>query len=651
MAIDLSRSLLEVQLRQIGAGHGGLFQEFHSDREYWDSLLHRKAPVQLDATLEAYSSGVDIQTPALERYRGQLVQTLMINPTKVDAISLDPATDAKKDVEDCRLWFATQWEHVDRHRRVDKARAENLVRYGVSPERTFWSEEGEKASDAEEGDDEKDDAQHFRVEVLNPLECAWLPVTNTPDLFIQESEVSYVEATNLRDSDGNWLTLDEAGEVLFLSSRQPVDDVTTPNISEKKLHVVTRVMRDPETGDIHLSEYVYPDGKAVRDSAKIMADVICPTWPITIIPSASESPLESNPTLRYRPTMHPLFVLSQEYNFWRTTIAATGVKYSSEYHDYVDISALRADQVAFLEEIFPTEGAGSARRLVLEKPQPGSTEMAVLPHIEKYPSQLEEAMKVSFEECKEQMREFAPSRFLSGNPSRSEASYGSATMFADMTQAAGLEPSANLAEMDAGTAQQLEQMAACVRYWDAVALKTGVRPKKYQAVGTGETPLWGGGDVAGKVVFVDARKLSRKYQLYVKTNNQTQAEEQLKMTMVYTDKAQDTLTDEQVYARRGFEDPKRQSMELEKDRQRKAFQPFFDQATLKANIAIWTAVTGFNQAALLGLSLPPPPAALPDRAQGAGAEEPPAPPPMQLAQAPIQPTPLQSPSGGNSPIR
>lgn len=664
--IDLSLGLLERQLKQLSALHGGSFSDFKSTRDYWDSLIRRRAKVKLEASLAAYADDIDIQSSALEFKLGQLVDILTLNPTKIDLVCLEPQKHAKDDVEDCRIVAGSWWRQINDGRVIDTRRAEAMMRYGVSVERSF----------ATLPDDEDD--MPFRLEVVNPLECCWLPLAD-PDIVIQESELNFVEANELRNDEGNWLTLDAAGKCVFLGDARPVFD-NSRHPQTKRIRVVTRAMKDLDSVDDdgkaiwYVSEYVYTAGTEPTATGALMSSCGCPlpNGPYFIIPSAAQRGLETDPHLRFRPRMYPLYVLYQQLNYELTRLAALALKFESDYHVYIDLSSLNPQQQTLVDQLFPTEGEGSQRYLVFPTPNPGSGEIPMLPHIERYPADLSEALTLSIQYCKEEIEAVSPNRFLIGNPSRTEISEGTGTAIINMQQAAGLAPSNDLAQSDAGTARIIRSWFDAIVFWDREVIE-GEYAKaitKYRAVATGDEPLTKGSKEAGTEVFVDAEKASRKFQINVLTKNQTQAEEMQEALMAFQDSAQGVITDEQKIAARGYDDPRKQMELLEADKQRKALEPQKMQLINQANVVLFIALTGLDIAALMGAPVPQPPQSpapqdqspesTPNRQPGENPlwrapqqsdinpQPQPQPPAPRSAGPAITPAPIGGPQGGNA---
>ena len=601
---DTDLNLLKAQLKHLAASGSGLFNDFKQKRDERDDMIRRRAPPQIEESLQKWADGIDIQSPDLLYFLQQWVDGLTISPPKVFVTSKDASKTGRDDNEDNRLWFSTQLKKHDRGDRISRARAHAIARYGVAVERLLWHmpEEPDEGTERESYFEDYSE-EVFRIEPVNPLECAWFPLDPLKvELFIQEAEVPFIEAVNLQDSKGDYLNMDRAGKVSFMGAPMPVN-ASTSEWMGKKVRVVTRAMLNKETGNWQLDEFAYCAGTSVSDTGTLMnsCDVPFPRCPFFVIPSTMEQPLETDPHLRFPPLMEPLYVDIQENNYIRTKTVALAIKLSDPMNKYIDITSLRPEHASFLEEVFPVEGAGAQRRLVFRMPEPGSGEIAALPRVAKFEDDIAEVLRDEIRDNKEAIASHAPSRFVTGNVEPGEVSEGKATTFVNMQQAASIPFVKNNRLMDHyGWVQELEAEACAIRYWDEGTKEAGGSLKRYYAVMTGENE----DTTEGQVIFTDARKLSRKYELEVWTHNQTQAEEMQEALMAFQDRSQGIITDEQTVARRNFEDPRRQMRELEKEKFRKASEQQTMQLTLQMIAILTAAETQANIPAIMGLTAP-----------------------------------------------
>lgn len=645
MASNDVATLLQQVTRLDGLG----WAEFRQKRAESDLMIQRRAPVDLPPQYKDFSKNLDIQSPDLEEALSTRVQIKMIRPTKIDAVSLDAATKAKQDVEDCRIWYGYQWARVNKNRRLDRARSEAQDRYGVFVERMYWKQPTEP--EVEDGDDgaerltgyaEQGD-NCFDIRPVNPTTMSWFPLSD-PSLFFEHVRIPYVEAKELTNADGEYLRLDNLNNMFFLGDPSAWDNAHDSSSRSQEFHVVTRAQKNRKTGKWTIAEYVYPDG-ATTDGIGTLSETEVPFnhSPYFIGLSGSHKVYEVTPHLMYRPSLYPLIVDVAEENQWRTIIAALAIDAST--NAYVDLSAMRPELMSFLEELYPGETAGTSRRLVFRKNNPASGELSAFPHLEPYPNELDSALLQLHADTKENKKRHLPNRFQTGDMGRTEVAEGKATTMVNAYEASSLPYTADLQLQDPVTVEELECMGQAICYWDDGV--TGGSQKLYPATTTGGEPLLKGGPDAGTQVVVNATKLARPHQIYVLTRNQTQAEEEREALMAFQDYAQGVITFDKLLVRRGETDPERAMLDLDRDRARKLNQPGVDHIIQQAITTLWMANSGLNIAALQGSTIPTPPQE----------QQPPGQEPVQLSPAhnpagspqyrPSPPPPRLQPLGSN----
>lgn len=614
-----------------------LWQNFLTKRkDNWDPIIRRDAVVDLPDDLKPYAGGIQIKSPSLEYELGERGDIKTINPTKVGCVSLDEAKEATADVEEVRIWFGSLMQKWNKNRYLDRAKAEGQDRYGLAIERMFWSM-------PEESGDITDREAYFKdlnsdcwdIQPVHPLECRFSPCID-PTIFIQESEVTYMEGTKLRNEDGGFVSLDDAGKVVFLGARQPLNSITTAQAG-KKLRVVTIAWLEPGTEDEwHIAEYIYQTGTNLADGGAQLSDKLVPfkRCPYFITPAGSQRAYETDPDLHFRPRMYASIVTMGENNQWQTLLAAFALKFSTNF--YWDISSLTPEARSFMSEL-GVEGDGAHEYLVFKMPQPGSNEMQGLPHVERFPFELPDVIKEIVQRNKEEMVRYQPSRFQTGGLSRTEVSEGTATVEVDMRQASSLPFSADLELSDATYKDELLAAEACVKYWDEGA-RSGAS-KKYFTAASQDIPVIGKQPDPGTQVWVDVNKLNQPKQIVVVTRNKTQAEDQQDALLAFQDEKLGIITHRQTLERRGFDDAGKQEEELEQERIEKLFQPMADEVDKRAVATIYSALTGINLVAAGGGSMPNP-----QLQQG----QPPTPNPTQpqVIPAPVQ---MQGGSSGSAP--
>lgn len=569
---------------------------FKAKRDDIDGVIFRTIPVPQTPDMPK----VSVQSTQAERGLHQAVGIMKMNPTKLNTVSLDQAPKAKDDVEDIRIWDGTFWHKQNDKRRLDTSRADQAYRYGVAVERLFWDMPGEydDEDEAEEallqraGKDEREayfkglNSDHWLIEPVNPKSCKWLPVNEDPDLFFEVSEISYAEAKNLQNYEGKYFSLDEQRKIRFLGERAPVagssGDYGTsgPN----KIKVTTRYMKDPDTGKGTISNFVETDG-ASADAAQLdEVEVPFGRCPYFVIPSGEFLPSETDPNLRYRAPIFPLVEAVNRKNFHVTTFTRLVLKYTDNF--YVDASSVKDPaQAAFIDNLFPTEGQGAQRGAVIPIPKPGANEMPVHLHIERYPFELDSVSQWVLENIEKDIEDSMPSRFQTGNLSRTEVANETATTMVESREASALPWESHLANFDGyGTKAEIDAVHECIQYWGG--------DKPYYTVSSGDEPLLKGAPESGTQVYIDANKLKRPFQLVVQTENKTQAERQQDLNVTLQLAEMQWITEEQALERSGFDDPRKQMELLEAEKQRMDADPFKRELITQMRQQLLTALLG-----------------------------------------------------------
>lgn len=602
---------------------------------------------------------------------------MTLNPTKFDAVSLDKGEHAKADVEDLRLWYAYWWRLINDRRLIDIAGFHMLVRYGVACIREDAEEppepepaDGDARTSLKRRDEYFDSTEYeeacrqsFKLRAVNPLECSWKPLAK-PRIFFQEFEVDVTEISNLRSGDGGYLSIDEMGKLAIVSEPAPVLDDgsrSSRGARPKKIHYVVRALADPDSETWSVTEIAFTGAasKLTQTGVVLSHTPSLPHCPYYVVPGGDENPLETDPHLRYRPMLYPLLVDITEYNYLRTLVAALARKKVSDEDVYVDISTLKPETAAYLEEVGMIEGDGAMRRLVFRKPQPGSGEMMVSPHIEKWPGEIDAHLQLLLQQVEQSIARHQPNRFQTGD--NTEQSDITATQYLDMKQASALPYSGYIANWDGFIEDFLYRgLRDYVFWWDKTS-----PGKKYPAVANGNESLSSGTTEAGDRTFVTAEKLGRAHVLTVLTRNETQAERTQNEMLSLQRFAQKVDTRLQLLANMGHEDPEHQLEMLEEERLEEVFRPQYEQVEARVMGSLFAAITGLNIPDLMGMQPPTPPEEegqasqlIPGRDSGTAptwrspryATQAPPPPAPRSAGPMLTPAPINQPSGGNSPM-
>ncbi len=219
--------LLQQRDRLLNSGWRN-FRDFRAKK--WDPVIRRQATVQLEPHLKPWAEGLDIQSPDLEHYLNQIIQILMIRPTRIDAVPTETGDDVKKDVERDRMYYGHFWRRQNKGRRLDRNRAEGTTRYGFACERMGWEAPGEPDPDPDDDDDKANKARDkammerveddpFTIDPVHPLTVIFEPFHGTVEgkgeLFIEESVIGLTEARNHQNDDGKYLDLTALGKWYF----------------------------------------------------------------------------------------------------------------------------------------------------------------------------------------------------------------------------------------------------------------------------------------------------------------------------------------------------------------------------------------------------------------------------------------------------
>ena len=636
-----------------------LWREFRKWRQIYDDVIRRRAPATMPPALAPYA-GAGMQSVDLEVAINEFVSVLMLNPTKIGAVSLDKRVRAQADIDDLRIYLASSWLRQNDGRKLDKARFQSMTRYGFAARRKFARMPPEPASGempndvpgaiawAERTMEERD--RHFREgghhpfssQWVSPLEMSWFPLDN-PEVVFQDSIIPWIEARQLTNGLGQFVNYSEASGVHFVGDPQPLAEFggTVPG-QMKNFHFVVRDALDKKTGLWMTSEYIYPDGGELFKDGEKLTDYVNPFGRSCyfICASGNEQLTEYDPHLRYRP---PIYALLNDVMDWNTLtsmlLALVNLKISDE-HLVLDASQIRPEMMSQLEEIgLVQEGIGGKKRLTWRPPVVESGEVAVSPGpLSVWPGDLEPHLIKMLEITESSMRRHMPNRFLLGRQVEGEAKGATATAWSLQLQAARLPFGLDLVNADLDTKDDLKAEEAAICYWDKDVAEGSW--KKYPHSTTGDEPVTSNPREPGEQITIDAGMVKIPHLLFATTAGETQAEQAEEKADAYNDYAQGTIDKAQLLRRLGHEDTDRQLELLEERRLEELYEQEVqetEKALMRTKLA---ALSGMNLAMMAGQSTVP-----------SNGDRPPADTVEPVGRQPnVALPPLGGPEGGASPM-
>jgi hypothetical protein len=660
-----------------------LFQTFWIRRAEWQQLFRVRRPTKLESSLEAYGDGIDIQSPLLQYDRKIHMTFKMQNPTKIDAAPDGPSKPAQTAAEKQRIYYASLWNTMDAGNKIRAPWAQSTTDAGVFFARMHyrqpmepkedWLEERVKSYRSEDEDDDTyetkklDRSAKARSEHFAESEdaCFWLEAIGIGELCfnamgkdkrtltIQKSEIDFIEFTRLQRSKklgGGFANLDEAGKVVFLGEAHAPEgragDDTT--LSSNKFTYLVKDYQDPKTKQWMVCEYVYPNGE-VDKGEKVHEDVNPLGRSIFFVVESGDSvPQETDPHLRYLPTMWAELQLTGLINYLTTKIAAISMRETTD-DIYIDISKLTPDARQMMESAgAQVEGSGAGSRLVFKRPDPNSNELPLYPgKLENFPHRVSEHLMLIVQQAKDDLVSVRPNEAVQGRHTNAhtnarEAETATMGLLDKQSNSALWGP--DLTNFDDFVADVMRAVRNCILFWDKGAPDGAL--KEYPVITTGNEPILGGSVQAGQSYTLTANDFKAHPDIRVMTKHETQAEriQNEQQSMMKYDRGE--LTWLQHLENLGNDDPIRIAKELELDRIRKQREPRADQLRQVAIDEYVTLKTRINVSMLQGG--PPMP-----QNGGSGAAQPQQqgqqrPQPGPIAKPQMTPAPITGATGGNN---
>lgn len=577
-------------LRQHDRQIEDLWRTFRSARrDIYDPILNRRAPVGAPEGLKPYAQGGgDVQTPMLYQVLEELIAVQVKNPTKIDCVCQEDGVHARADVEDNRIYFSWWLKRFNGGALRESTAYRAIDQYGLSAERLHWQNidepdvygdlRGSKtiaeavtaASKAlKDRESQLMDAalnhETFRLEVVHPLSIGFWPLSD-PTLFIHKTQHKYIEAKGFKNYEGKVLRLlSDLKRIAFVGEGEPVGGSEASG-SQADACMVTVLRRARLVdGAWKYSEYVYT---ADIEQAEMVQEYDCPVCPFLVCAGGNEDALASDPHLRFKPKLMPLYVLYDRHNVISTVIMALGLRGTDRGNVFVPLSGggLNQELMAWLEEKgLKTEVQGGQTYLTYTMPEAGSDELPVLPDVKPWPSELREELQFMLDKTEREIDRCTPSRWLTGRVETEDIGKTTAAMGLDTIQRAAQVEGGDLTKHDRADEILLERMKQCLIAWN----KDG-GGKKYPVVTSGDEPCLVKSPDAGKQVYTDYDKLTRHFSFIVKTRWETMAERAQLDTAAYYHYQEApgkprTITKLQLLKELGHDDPQKQEEELEKE--------------------------------------------------------------------------------------
>ena len=581
----------------------------------WDPLIRRQAPQTLNPEaaqfLQATNTVIDIQSPDIEKDLHDRIAILMGPAARIDAISLDPGTTAKGKVEEIRMYSAGSWLAQDDGGEIRHTIYEQMVRWGVGLVEKTWSEPQEPSDEVMDSDDPKKalaaredyhkEAGHecFSWRPSSPMQMAWWPLRK-PSVFIGEESVTYEEARELTNEDNKPLRISNEDKLFFFSEGEPTPEVQESAWAGKSVKVVTRAMRNKETGRWMVTKWVRDGGRGVGES-EMLEEVECPFKgpPFFVIASGDELKTEQDPHLRYRPMIYPLIVDVQELNALVTLLVMTAV-WHIQNPFYVRLDRLDAQQITAIEGLASAgfgviEGAGAERKFLFRTPEAGTGEVMAAPALEAMPNaNLPESFAARIQQVQVNIDRHVANRYLTGAAFDVTADQPSTTTLNQAEAAA------------APFGPYHNNMASFIKDWlvaehEAIAYMSKGMPGKAQMPFSmrirGDEPTENDSREPGdEVVLTGAMVTENPYVLLVTIRNETQADRAMKEQLADIAYEKGADSREQWLRKRGYDDPGKQEEVLWKDKMDRAAEERYMQVFMEDVNNLFMALSGMSPA-------------------------------------------------------
>lgn len=561
------------------------FHAAHDSREFWDSLVRRDEKPVLDPKV------TDIgyyMTPDLEDNEHIVIDVLSKNPTRYDGTPLKEGTTAEKIVREIVLWTARHANLMNVGNWVDAANAAGIARHGYKVMRLTHKPITEPEVDDEDVSDEEERREAamkargnvWCIEDADNLSAAWLERGLNRNVIVYETDKPVIEAYE----DIKIQKPDAEGKSKYMRPSLQDDrltwvgDDTQPDKSvwDKTLRHVVVEYKDPDQmcpickgADAHPLwagvEYLYPANTNKEDAEEVQTY----TLPFRYQPSFRVTGgrvnwLEKDPDTRYRPMLHKLLVEASVINWCETMLMTLANRDSADSRVYGSLAKL-SDAVA-----------GHVPQWVWDKmavplPDAAANEIPLVPmEILSWPTNMAEMFKEMAEAARLRFDAAKINPFVAGT-AFDQTEKGTATMGILQTEQANQPFDRPLVEMDRFWWELWQDVYHAIRLWDYEE-DEGTEQKFYERT-TGDEQLRKGHADPGQDVYLSASKLKTPFDLVLKTERKTRAEEDADLqraTFLYD---RGDITEDDYYEMIGIYDVEGHKSKLDIDELRRLAAP------------------------------------------------------------------------------
>lgn len=620
---------------------------FYDARAFDERVKNREERIELDDKFKEYAQGIQILSNIVRDDLATNVQLLNLDQPRLDTISQETATDAKRDVEEARMWLSNSMDIQNAGKTLGRgintdqwmkgvACVEKRWRYPDEPgEDYFKSAMGEDyydPADTKELDPKKADLRedarkaHFQsshehpfyMNLVNMNEMSWGPKLLDPDVYLRQFQLSYTEARKLvkktdGEGKGKKLSLSDSGKQFYFGESESDENGDHSQQTSKYFDVVIRNHREGE--DWICTEWIKCADNDWTDGEMYDEYVIPFGRPMYfIIPSGEMNPTATNPHVMYGAPIHSEVVLVYERNYINTLKVVLARMQLTDNFMYLPGNKLNSDVLTQAEAAgFVFEGAGEQRGMVLRRSNTDADQIAVMPgEIAAWPFPDIKSLDLRLAQIEMELDRIRPNRFQIGQ-AIGAAKEGTAYGIRDQKQASAVPYEAHIDYEEDFWAESAEAERNAIIYW----AEQGGTQKPFFYKTTGKEPAMGGSMEPGKEIEIDADKMKRDFVVFVEKRNVTQDEEYQSHLMAYEDKKQGTLTREQLLKKLGYPDPQKQLEELRMEQNREMAEQELEPARRMMVKIYASAIAGVN------LSEVPLPAGMP--APGVNPQKPPSP--------------------------
>ena len=565
--------------------------ESHTVWRSYDDQVRRDIKIELPPEITGALQPIEYQSAELEKDIYDHVEILRDNPTRFDLVCLDQSKEAKAAERAILLWTARTWAELDADRWWDAAVGEGQVRHGLKGMWLRWRKPQRAGQNLRRNP--------FYFSNTNLYGLYWTETNeNEIDAAYYQFKVPVVEANIERD--GKRVTLDALGKIGWLGQHEAHNSDYTQG---KQIEVIVCDYRDPAgktcplPGCDHqkrlISVYVKGGGAGYNDLEEVETyDSPFPGCSFFLV-GGRVSYHETEPFRKYRALMLPSYVEHEIQDYIKTLLATmTRKAYGDE-----DIYGYAADPTKI-------QGMEGGAKLDIDRPLPGSNKFPLYSfELRRWPKDIDPHLMTLLQQSEARYAEYRPNRVLGGN-AFTEASNATGTAYLALLQQAGLPYNGLLGHSDAAIKRGFNYMYHAIRYWGLADPEDN--PTRYPVALTGgeEVMRYGLSVKPGEVVSIDADVLSYDFDLILKTESRTRAEEQAAWLLAWDKYAKGVYTPEDLLKGAGIFDIKGQEEALYAHKIRLALEPHETELMRQYLLQRASAVTGMDFSMALGPAEP-----------------------------------------------